>query len=91
MAPLGSVGSTRNGTTTVSLAIARSTSRSTCREVFALLENTTTMSRLSWIAPTMDSLQMSPGTTSRGAIQQRTPACSSRATTASATGLSCVL
>ena len=71
--------------------MARSTSRSTCRDALVCPENTTTITREVWMAPTIASLQMAPGTMSRGANQQRTPACSRRATTASAIGLSWLL
>ena len=80
--------SMRKGMIGIPLLTALSTSRSTCGEVFELLENTKTMRRL-WFSPFMRaSAYGTPGNTSLGAIQQRIPLLSRFAHTVSATTLS---
>ena len=72
----------RNGMTVAPASSAVPTSSRTWREAFAAAEKITTTSFASPIASTMDKPQSLPKPTSRGAIQQRMPAASSRWQTA---------
>ena len=67
---------------------ARSISRLICADSFALEEKISTMARQCSMESTMAEPYSVPGTTSRGAIQQRMPEDSSTAHAASAAGLS---
>ena len=88
MAPVGATFSTRNGTIIRSMDTARSTSRRTCGDAFALVEKSTTNTRQAFSASTICWPYSEPAGMSRGAIQQRIPCFSSPARTASAVSLS---
>lgn len=84
----GGTFSIRKGRMVRPLLTARSTSFGICPDELALEEKTSTMIFAACIASMIPSPYDVPGTTSRGAIQHRMAADSSRAHTASATVLS---
>jgi hypothetical protein len=73
----GTTSSTRNGKIGMPLLTERSISLRTCADWLELAEKTRMVSLLVWIASTIDSAYSLPGSTSRGAIQQRMQFCSS--------------